>query len=659
MCGIAGFVDFNPQDDRTLLQRARAMADALAYRGPDASGYWADARSGFATGHRRLSIVDLTEAGAQPMLSRSGRFVISYNGEVYNGEDLRPELAEKGYTFRGHSDTEVILEGCEAWGVPATVRRLIGMFAIAIWDRQNRKLWLVRDRLGIKPLYWGRFGHLKLFSSELKGLRAHPGWDVEIDRDSMAAFARFGYIPAPRSIYRNVYKLPPGTILEIEANREPRIEPFWSLQDAVRNGRRNRFQGDDAAAEESLAKLVADAVRRRMVADVPLGAFLSGGIDSSTVVAMMQSQSSQPVRTFSIGFTEENYNEAQHAKAVAQHLKTDHTELYVTPEEARHVIPQLPNMYDEPFADSSQIPTYLVSALTRRHVTVALSGDGGDELFCGYNRYFHAASLQPKIKMLPTPLQRMTAAGLRWMPAAAINRLQLFAPTALALPPQLGDKLHKLAKVMTASEDETYLSLLSHWHHPTDIIEGSTEPANLVLSNEVHALMPDYVERMQYIDALTYLPDDILTKVDRASMAVSLEARVPLLDHRVVEFAWSLPSEMKIRNGKGKWLLRQVLRRFVPDALVERPKMGFGVPIDEWLRGPLRDWANSYLSADALKNNGINPTLIQARWHAHLEGRENWQYPLWTIITLQAWLESHAGSTRPVKTEARSAIVTS
>ena len=653
MCAIAGFVDFKPGPEQALRSRARAMADCMSHRGPDAGGCWVDAEAGFATGHRRLSIIDLSQAGAQPMMSRSGRFVISYNGEVYNAKDIQRDLIAKGFSFRGHSDTEVIVEACEEWGVHAATRRLIGMFAFALWDRRERKLWLVRDRLGIKPLYWAQFGRLTLFASELKGLRAHPTWPVEIDRDSLAAFVRFGYIPGPRSVYRNIHKLPPGAILEVDATHNSRLEHFWSLDNAVRVGRSNPYRGNDQAAEEELAALLADAVGRRMVADVPLGAFLSGGIDSSTVVALMQSQSVRPIRTFSIGFEEDGFNEAHHAKAVAQHLGTDHTELYVTPGEARDVIPRLPQIYDEPFADSSQIPTCLIAALTRRHVTVALSGDGGDEVFCGYNRYFHAASLRPWLSNLPDPLLRLAVAGIRRLPPDRINRLQRFVPRGLGLPAQLGDKLHKLAKVMTQDEDQTYLSLLSHWHQPEEIINGSHEPESIVVSDRTHQFMPDYVERMQYVDTLTYLPDDILTKVDRATMAVSLEARVPLIDHRVVEFAWRLPAHMKLRQGKSKWLLRRVLRRFVPESLIDRPKMGFGVPIDQWLRGPLRDWAESYLSESALVRDGLfNPQLIRTRWAAHLEGRENWQYPLWTILTLQTWLEHHRKTANTSKSAA-------
>jgi asparagine synthase (glutamine-hydrolysing) len=641
MCGIAGFVDFKPAGEAALRRQAHAMADTLRHRGPDAGAAWVDPEAGFATGHRRLSIVDLSPAGAQPMVSQSGRLVISYNGEVYNAAELRPELEARGYVFRGHSDTEVILEGCAEWGVEATVRRLIGMFAFALWDRQDRRLWVVRDRLGIKPLYWGQFGDLLLFASELKALRAHPGWPVEIDRDALTAFMRFNYIPAPHSIYRNIHKLAPGAILQVDGRGEPRIERYWTLDDTIRRARENPFTGDDAEAEEALASLLGDAVERRMIADVPLGAFLSGGIDSSTVVALMQSRSARPVRTFSIGFEEEEYNEARYAKAVAHHLGTDHTELYVTHDEARDVIPRLSEMYDEPFADSSQIPTYLISALTRRHVTVALSGDGGDELFCGYNRYFHALSIRPYVSTIPLWLRRAASTGIRAVPPMTWDRVQRCVPPSIRRP-QFGDKLHKLAGVILQDEDQTYLRLLSQFHEPEAIVLGGTEPATLIASPRARELMPDYVERMQYLDTLTYLPDDILTKVDRASMAVSLEARVPIIDHRVVELAWRFPPRMRFRDGKSKWILRRVLRRFVPDRLIERPKMGFGVPIDHWLRGPLRAWAEDLMSFSALAANGFNPEPIRSRWAAHVEGRENWQYLLWTIIAAQAWFADHA-----------------
>lgn len=653
MCGITGFVDFKPAAETALLGRARAMADTLVHRGPDAGACWADPNAGFATGHRRLTIVDLSQAGAQPMISQSGRFVISYNGEVYNAADIRPELEAKGYVFRGHSDTEVLLEACAEWGVRATVPRLIGMFAFALWDRQAHRLWLVRDRLGIKPLYWGHFGNLLLFGSELKALRAHPGWPVEINRDAIAAFVRFNYIPTPHSIYRNVYKLQPGAILEIDARSEVHIDHYWSLEDAIERARRNPFHGSDADAEEALASVLGNAVERRMISDVPLGAFLSGGIDSSTVVSLMQSNSTRPVRTFSIGFEEEEYNEAHFAKAVANHLGTDHTELYVTHDEARDVIPRLTEIYDEPFADMSQIPTYLISALTRRHVTVALSGDGGDELFCGYNRYFYAMSLRPFVSTLPQPLRRVAASAIRTLPPSTWNRGQRFLPARMQYP-NFGEKLHKLAGTLLQDEDQTYLGLLSQFHQPNEIVNGGVEPATVIASPKAKRFVPDYVERMQYLDTLTYLPDDILTKVDRASMAVSLEARVPIIDHRVVELAWRLPRRMRYRDGKSKWILRRVLRRFVPEKLIDRPKMGFGVPIDHWLRGPLREWAEDLLSESALISEDLfKPSQIRARWKAHLEGRENWQYPLWTIIMVQDWLARERAKAAPRRDVAR------
>jgi asparagine synthase (glutamine-hydrolysing) len=426
MCGIAGFVDFRPAAEAQLLRQAKAMAQCLAYRGPDDSAEWAEADAGFATGHRRLSVVDLSPAGAQPMVSHCGRFVLSYNGEVYNAAEMRAELQPKGHAFRGHSDTEVMLAAVAQWGIGAAVKRFIGMFAFALWDRRDRRLWLVRDRLGIKPLYWGQFGRLLVFASELKALRAHPGWQPEVDRDSVAAYLRFAYVPSPRSIYRGINKLPPGTILEIDERGECKIEAFWSLADVVREGQQQPFVGTDAEAESELTRLLGDAVERRMIADVPLGAFLSGGIDSSLVVALMQSKSNRPVRTFSIGFREQGYDEAPHAAAVAKHLGTDHTEFYVTSEDARGVIPKLADMYDEPFADSSQIPTYLISELTRRKVTVALSGDGGDELFCGYNRYLQAALHRTWLATVPRPLRSVAAKTIRTLPSAFWDRTLQF-----------------------------------------------------------------------------------------------------------------------------------------------------------------------------------------------------------------------------------------
>ncbi|MEM8811232.1 MAG: asparagine synthase (glutamine-hydrolyzing) [Pseudomonadota bacterium] len=636
MCGITGFVSFRAENPDLLAERAQAMADAIAHRGPDGARVWCDPEAGFAIGHRRLSIIDVSEAGAQPMISASDRYVLCYNGMIYNAEDLRAELSPHGINYRGHSDTEVLLEAWARWGPKKTVEKLIGMFAFTIFDRRDKRLWLVRDRLGIKPLYWGRFGDLFLYGSELKALRAHPDWPVEVDRDAVAAFLRLAYIPAPRSIYRGVRKLEPGTMLEIGPGEEPRIEPYWTLENVVESARNGRFDGSDEEAEEALDALLSDAVKKRMFSDVPLGAFLSGGIDSSSVVALMQQGETRPVRTFSIGFSEAGYDEAPHAKAVAAHIGTDHTELYVDPETAQGVIPSLPRIYDEPFADSSQIPTFLVSEMTRRQVTVALSGDGGDELFAGYNRYLHGAALNQWLDRVPRLAQCAAKRSITALSPGAWDTLFSAVPGRFR-PPNAGNKLHKLAGALGGTGDQAYKQFLTQWPNPNDLLETGLEPEFLTDRPSTRALVPDYVERMQYIDAKTYMVDDILTKVDRASMAVGLEARVPILDHRVVEFAWRLPNSMKLRDGKGKWLLRRVLSRYVPDNLIERPKMGFGVPIEHWLRGPLRDWAETLLAEKALQENGLRPAPIRARWESHLSGRENHQYPLWTVLMLQAW----------------------
>jgi asparagine synthase (glutamine-hydrolysing) len=626
MCGITGIVDPRATPD-ALARWAKAMADALAYRGPDSHDIWVDATGGFATGHRRLAIVDLTPTGAQPMHSACGRYVISYNGEVYNGPELAPELEARGIRFRGHSDTEVILEGCAAWGVRATCERLIGMFAFALWDRQERRLWLVRDRLGIKPVYWLQRGPLFLFGSELKALRVHDGWTPELDRDALAAYLRHVYVPAPHTIYRGVRKLEPGTILTVDANGV-RQERFWELLPIATSGIVER---SDAEAIEQLDALARDAVKRRMVADVPLGAFLSGGVDSSTVVALMQAQSNRPVRTFTIGFHEAAYDEASHAAAVAKHLGTEHTELRVDPDAAREVIPQLPEMFDEPFADASQIPTFLVSRMTRQHVTVALSGDGGDELFAGYNRYFWATRVWRYLRPLPQWLRRAAGCGVQAISPDAWDAALRLAPNA---PRLAGDKMHKLAGLFDAeSEDAVYRRLLTHWPQPEHMVAGAREPRGLIWDDGLRQRLPDFMARMQALDTLNYLPDDILTKVDRATMAVSLEGRVPLIDHRLVAFAWSLPERQKVRDGQGKWLLRRVLDRYVPRNLIDRPKMGFAVPIDDWLRGPLRDWAEALLA----RPGPIEMTPVKRAWAEHQSGKRNWQYHLWAVLMFQAW----------------------
>jgi asparagine synthase (glutamine-hydrolysing) len=640
MCGIAGFIGAAPGSD--IGDIAEAMAKSIAYRGPDDQGIWTDGECETALVHRRLSIIDLSAAGHQPMLSADERHVISYNGEVYSFQPIAAELAARGHKFRGHSDTEVILESFAVNGIEATLKRMIGMFAIALWDRRDRTLTLMRDRLGIKPLYWAKFGNTFLFGSELKALRAHPGWTPRIDQSAVAAFLRHNYIPAPRTIYEGVYKLEPGTVLTLPWRGEPKISRFWDARSVARDGSHNPLEGSDAELTEQLESLLKDAVGRRMIADVPLGAFLSGGVDSSTVVALMQAAKSGTVKSFSIGFDIEGYNEAPHAAAVARHLQTDHTELTVTSKAALDVIPRLADFYDEPFADSSQIPTYLVSAMTRKHVTVALSGDGGDELFAGYNRYQLTQRFWRSLSLMPRAVRKGAAAALTAVRPDRWTQLLSALPSRLR-PPQAGDKVHKAAAVLRLdSADAVYRRLVSHWE-PSEIMPQAAEPRSILDDATVAKDFPDLLERMQFLDLVTYLPDDILTKVDRASMAVALEARVPLIDHRVVEFAWRLPENVKVRNGTSKWLLRQVLYRHVPPELIERPKMGFGIPLGEWLRGPLRDWAETLLNEQRLRQAGLlDAGMVRRYWADHLDGRRNWQYLLWDVLMLEAWRERWA-----------------
>ncbi len=646
MCGISGFWDTSRQisNDR-LPMIVQQMSNSLIHRGPDDGGSWVDIEVGIALGHRRLAIVDLSPFGHQPMISADGRYVIVFNGEVYNFLELQGQLKSLGHRFRGHSDTEVMLASFSQWGVLEATKRFNGMFAFALWDRQERVLHLGRDRLGEKPLYYGWVGHTFLFGSELKALKAHPDFQPEINRDALALFLRYSDIPGPLSIYKGISKLPPATLLSWNgqtAHTQP--VPYWSARVAAESGVAHPFTGSETEAVAELEALLQDAVRMQMIADVPLGAFLSGGIDSSTVVALMQTQSSQPVKTFSIGFYEDQYNEANYAKAVAQHLGTDHTELYVTAEEAIAVIPKLPSLYDEPFSDSSQIPTFLVSQLARQHVTVSLSGDGGDELFAGYNRYFWGRSIWQKVGWMPTPIRSAAAHALTSVSPETWNRG--FATFGAVLPAKLkqsltGNNLHKFAEVLAAPNPEAmYAGLVSHWKSPEQIVIASSELATVLSDRQSWAQLADFTQRMMYLDTVTYLPDDILVKVDRASMGVSLEGRIPMLDHRVVEFAWRIPLSMKIRNGQGKWLLRQVLHKYVPQQLIDRPKMGFGVPIDSWLRGSLREWAEELLDESRLDQQGFfNPQPIRQKWREHLAGVRNWQYYLWDVLMFQAWLD--------------------
>lgn len=639
MCGIVGFWCDGFVDSRI----AELMALKIQSRGPDDTGIWTHDEAGVALAHRRLSILDLSPAGHQPMLSPCGRYALIYNGEIYNHSDLRIQLQAEGGAFdwRGHSDTETLLAGLRHWGVERCLGMLNGMFAFALWDRIERRLFLARDRMGEKPLYYGRNGDVFLFGSELKALSDHPDWRGEISRDVLALFLRHNYVPSPWSIYQGIYKLPPAHFVVIEEQGRIVHDPqcYWDLGEIASSG-----VGDDSREAgiliDELDDLVRDAVKRRMVADVPLGAFLSGGYDSSLVVAAMQAQSRQPIRTFSIGFDEVGYNEAHHAKAVAAHLGTEHTELYVRPEEAMAVIPKLPTIYDEPFSDSSQIPTYLVSQLARQHVTVSLSGDGGDELFSGYNRYVLGHHVWGKLRLLPLPVRQMLAWGMRHAPGRFFDLLQQVLPVNLRVS-NLADRLPKLAEVVGFSSGEAfYRSLVSHAKSPEQLVIGAAEPTTIFGLEEKWSQLPGLQERMMFLDQLTYLPDDILAKVDRASMALSLEARVPLLDHRLVEFAWQVPTEYKYRNGQGKWLLRQVLHRYVPQTLMERPKMGFGVPIEHWLRGPLREWADALLDEKRLQNEGFfQPELIRKMWDEHRKGDRRWHYHLWDVLMFQAWNE--------------------
>ncbi len=657
MCGIAGVLDLN-RPEAWLRDTATAMTTALVHRGPDAGGVWLDPTAGIALGHRRLSIVDLSPLGAQPMVSPSGRYVISYNGEVYSFLDIRPELEAKGFSFRGGSDTEVMLAAIEAWGLDGALTRFIGMFAFALWDRRTQTLHLIRDRMGIKPVYWARAGSMFLFGSELKAMLACSDWRPAIDRNSVAAYARWNYVPAPHCIYQDAGKLAPGSILTVCAGAPPTVRKFWDLRSLAAQW--PETADDDAAATQRLEVLLRDAVRRRMVADVPLGAFLSGGADSSLVVALMQSQSTKPVRSFTIGFHEREYNEAVHAAAIAKHLGTDHTELYVSPQHALEVIPRLPEYYDEPFADSSQVPTFLVSEMTRKHVTVALSGDGGDELFAGYTRYHWADWVRRTFLSLPPSVRRLAASALSLPPRAFWEAAARVLPPSRR-PQRIGERVMKLAGFLREdTADGVYRRQHTHWGSPELVVPGSSEPHGLPFDESLRSEIPDFLKRMQLMDLLTYLPDDILTKVDRASMAVALEARVPLLDHRVVEHVWRLPARMKVREGSDKWLLRKVLYRYVPRHLIERPKMGFSVPVGAWLRGPLRPWAEELLSERRLRQAAFfDPATVRAAWTQFLGGRAGDQEPLWGVLMFEAWRDRYAtaSSNAPVQPAQHSIVV--
>jgi len=645
MCGIAGILDLGASASREALEAAaRRMGDALRHRGPDAEGQWADPEAGVALAHRRLSIIDLSQAGAQPMASASGRFVMVYNGEVYTFPELRAELEQAGARFRGDSDTEVMLAAFEAWGLEASLQRMAGMFAFALWDAHERALYLVRDRAGEKPLYYGRFGRVLLFGSELKALRRHEAFRGEVSPQALACFLRRGYVPGAMSIYQGVHKLPPGCLLRIPAREAPlpAPKPYWSMAEAAARGARTPFEGSEDEAAAELERLLLQAVSGQMLADVPLGAFLSGGVDSSAIVALMQAVSSRPVKTFTVGFWEKEFNEAGHAREVAAHLGTEHTEMFVTAEDALNVVPRLPQIYDEPFADFSQIPTHLIAALARQYVTVSLSADAGDEFFLGYNSYFWVHGLWQRLGWIPGPLRRgFGVLGL------LSPRLGNALGRAVGLP-MLGHRLALLGGLLPLPSPEALSAeLLAHWKRPEQVL-GERFAAVCPAGEPAPPELTHHLQRMQFADAVGYLPDDILVKVDRAAMAVSLETRAPLLDHRIMEFSWRVPLAMKLRQQQGrlegKKLLRRVLYKYVPRELIERPKMGFSVPMAQWLRGPLRQWAEGLLEESRLLREGFfRPEAVRRVWDEHQAGVRDWKFLLWDLLQFQAWLEAQGG----------------
>lgn len=643
MCGFTGFLTKNASLSKSEMQNiAGRMLEKINHRGPDAGDVWQDPDAACVLGHRRLSIIDLSIEGAQPMASESGRYIISYNGEVYNFPDIRKECEDKGVTFRGRSDTEIMLAAIELWGLNQALQKFNGMFAFALWDRKERELHLARDRMGKKPLYIGWAGNVLVFGSELKALAAHPDFTKEIDRDALAVYLNYACMQAPHSIYKNIWQLPPAHRFSVRLDAlspgqdlKEQFKPYWSHLEVLNQSRLNIREGiDDETAINEFEEVLSKCVGDRMMSDVPLGAFLSGGIDSSSVVALMQKQSTRPVKTYSIGFNEAGFDEAVYAKKVAEHLGTEHHELYLNGRDALDVIPHLSSMYDEPFGDSSAIPTYLVSKFARQDVTVALSGDGGDEMLGGYNRHFLGPKIKKATRGMPGFARKAMAGFMRSIPVSTYNKL-------LKNQPQIGTRIHKMADIFNLGKDEEiYYALVSPWLRTADIVKGAKALPIPLTQDEYQPEGLNFAEMMMYWDTISYLPNDILVKVDRASMAVSLEARAPLLDKRVYEFAWSMPHHMKIRESKGKWLLREVLARHVPRDLFERPKQGFAIPMAEWLRGDLQDWAETLLDEKAMEADGLlNTKAIQKIWNEHKQGRGNNDQRLWTVLMFQAWKE--------------------
>ncbi|VAX23723.1 Asparagine synthetase [glutamine-hydrolyzing] [hydrothermal vent metagenome] len=643
MCGIVGLVEtVNLNSRKQLGSIARCMADTIHHRGPDDSGVWADADCGLALGHRRLSIFDLSDKGAQPMVSHSGRYVIAYNGEVYNFLEIRKDLEKDGLVnWRGRSDTEVILASIERWGLSKSLTLFNGMFAFALWDRRDRVLSFARDRIGKKPLYYGWAKNAFVFGSELKAIKAHPGFEGEIDREALTLLLKHNYVPSPYSIYKNISKLPPASLLSINLDKLKRRETpspslYWRVDDVVSEGAASPLKVSEDEAADELEKILQDSVSLRMLSDVPLGALLSGGVDSSLVVSLMQSQSERPVKTFTIGYFEKDANEAHHAKEVANHLGTDHTELYLEPEDVLNVIPKLPELFDEPLGDTAMIPTYLVSRLARKDVTVCLSGDGGDEFFAGYPRYVWCQLYW-----------NLWNRRFGWAPRKARMGLAKGLRACLAMTPQkqrknsFCAKINDVAKALETVYPEQIYELLFHWKNPQEAVLNSHTPQTVLTDQKLWLNIEDPVSRMAYLDIKSRLPDSILAKVDRASMSVSLEVRAPLVDHRVMEFSARIPTSMKVKGVHGKWLLRKLLYKYVPQEMVDRPKTGFSMPINVWLRGPLRDWAESLLDERRLREEGFFDTrVVREKWKEHLSGEANWHYQLWDVLMFQAWLDN-------------------
>lgn len=626
MCGLAGFININKKgtDINNVLI---SMADVLYRRGPDGTGTWYDSEAGIGLVHTRLAIIDLSSAGHQPMSSLCGRYVISFNGEIYNHLELRKLLQkDKEIQWRGHSDTETLLSCFSFWGIEKTLQSCVGMFSIALWDKLENKLTLARDRVGEKPLYWGWQNDTLLFGSELKALKVHPDFSADINRDALCLLMRHSYIPAPHTIYAGIYKLMPGHYITFSAggtNQHVASTAYWSMNDVIEAGLSNPFEGSQSECTDRLEEIISASIRDQMLSDVPLGAFLSGGVDSSLIVSLMQKFSSIPVKTFAIGFEDERFDEAPYAAAVARHLGTDHTDMYVSEKDILELIPSLPDIYCEPFADSSQLPTIMVSKMARQHVTVALSGDAGDELFGGYTPYQFTPRYWSSVKRIPLALRGFIAKNAQSLP--------------------LPQKLQKLATCLDAASREAfYLKIISHWQLPESVVLKGCEPYTAFNNPELWPKTDNFVEWMMATDALVYMTDDILVKVDRAAMYSSLETRVPLLDHRVIEFAWQMPFDSKIRNGTGKLPLRDILYRYVPREMIERPKKGFSVPLANWLRGPLRDWAEFLLNEERLDREGyFNASVIRSRWEKHLTGKKDYSRQLWNVLMFQAWLEKN------------------